>query len=88
MIEFINDLRARLANRVQLTTDGLRAYLTAVEATAQILIMRCLLNSTPMGIQARVMSASIALANVAITRKEKMIGDPDMTRVSTSHIEG
>jgi hypothetical protein len=29
---FIDDLRARLANRVQLTTDGLLAHLDAVEA--------------------------------------------------------
>jgi IS1 family transposase len=29
---FIDDLRARLANRVQLTSDGHRAYLEAVEA--------------------------------------------------------
>src|SRR5437016_12047038 len=29
---FMNDLAGRLANRVQLTTDGHRAYLTAVEA--------------------------------------------------------
>ena len=28
---FINDVKARLANRVQLTTDGLKAYLQAVE---------------------------------------------------------
>ena len=28
---FINDLAARLANRVQLTTDGHKAYLEAVE---------------------------------------------------------
>ncbi len=28
---FMKDLEGRLANRVQLTTDGLRAYLTAVE---------------------------------------------------------
>jgi IS1 family transposase len=28
---FIDDLKGRLANRVQLTTDGLRAYLEAVE---------------------------------------------------------
>src|SRR6266571_372802 len=28
---FMHDLKARLANRVQLTTDGHRAYLTAVE---------------------------------------------------------
>lgn len=29
--KFIDDLASRLANRVQLTTDGYRAYLTAVE---------------------------------------------------------
>jgi len=31
-ISFMGDLKARLANRVQLTTDGHRAYLTAVAA--------------------------------------------------------
>jgi IS1 family transposase len=31
-ISFMGDLKARLANRVQLTTDGHKAYLTAVEA--------------------------------------------------------
>lgn len=30
--EFMQDLASRLANRVQLTTDGLKAYLEAVEA--------------------------------------------------------
>ena len=30
-IEFMDDLRARLANRVQLTTDGHKSYLEAVE---------------------------------------------------------
>ena len=30
-LAFIDDLRQRLANRVQLTTDGLKAYLDAVE---------------------------------------------------------
>jgi IS1 family transposase len=31
-ITFAEDLAARLANRVQITTDGLRAYITAVES--------------------------------------------------------
>jgi IS1 family transposase len=31
-IEFMSDLRARLANKVQLTTDGHKAYLKAVDA--------------------------------------------------------
>src|SRR6185312_14684134 len=30
-LSFIDDLRGRLANRVQLTTDGLKSYLVAVE---------------------------------------------------------
>jgi IS1 family transposase len=30
-LEFMGDLRARLANKVQLTTDGHKAYLSAVE---------------------------------------------------------
>ncbi|MDD9996663.1 MAG: hypothetical protein OXQ89_02840 [Rhodospirillaceae bacterium] len=30
-IEFMDNLRKRLANRVQLTTDGHKAYLEAVE---------------------------------------------------------
>ena len=30
-ISFMDDLRSRLANRVQLTTDGHKAYLEAVE---------------------------------------------------------
>ena len=30
-IEFMDDLRSRLANRVQITTDGHRAYLEAIE---------------------------------------------------------
>ena len=31
--EFLRDLRSRLAQRMQLTTDGHRAYLSAVKAT-------------------------------------------------------
>jgi hypothetical protein len=31
--EFIEDLKGRLASRVQLISDGLRAYLEAVEST-------------------------------------------------------
>jgi hypothetical protein len=31
-MEFIDDLASRLANRVQLTTDGHKAYLYAVDA--------------------------------------------------------
>ena len=32
-LKLMDDLRSRLSNRVQLTTDGRRAYLDAVEST-------------------------------------------------------
>lgn len=39
---FIQDLSKRLANHVQLTTDGYRAYLTAVEDNLEAMsITRC-----------------------------------------------
>ena len=38
---FIGDLQARLANRVQLTTDGHKAYLTAVEDAISMPTTRC-----------------------------------------------
>ena len=34
-IEFMDDLRGRLANCVQLTTDGHNAYLEAVEGASE-----------------------------------------------------
>jgi IS1 family transposase len=40
-LALMDDLRARLANRVQLTTDGHRAYLEAVEPLGPISITVC-----------------------------------------------
>jgi len=40
-ISFMGDLKARLANRVQLTTDGHKAYLKAVAAVDSTLITQC-----------------------------------------------
>ena len=36
-ISFMDDLRSRLANRVQLTTDGHKAYLEAVEGPSVVM---------------------------------------------------
>jgi IS1 family transposase len=83
---FIDDLRARLANRVQLTSDGHKAYLEAVEAAfgadidyAQLVKIY---GSAPESAKGRYSPAECTGA-----RKEKIEGNPDPAHVSTSYVE-
>lgn len=85
-IEFMDDLRSRLANRVQLTTDGHRAYLEAVEGSfggdvdyAQLVK---LYGAAPEAFKGRYSPAECIGA-----RKRTVEGNPDMSAVSTSHVE-
>ena len=84
-IEFMDDLRKRLANRVQLTTDGHKAYLEAVEGAfgddvdfAQLVK---LYGDAPEG-QRRYSPAECVGA-----RKRRVTGSPVRADVSTSHVE-
>lgn len=82
---FVNDLAKRLANRIQLTSDGLNVYLAAVEKAfhgqvdyAQLVK---LYNETSEG-QKRYSPAE------CIGCKPQVIdGDPDPAHVSTSYVE-
>jgi len=81
---FMDDLRSRLANRVQLTSDGHRAYLEAVEGAfgadidyAQLIK---LFGAAPEGAKAR-----YSPAECIGVRKERIEGNPDPKHVSTSH---
>jgi IS1 family transposase len=85
-LEFIDDLRARLANRVQLTTDGLGAYLSAVEESfgedidyAQLVK---LYGEAPGGSERR-----YSPMECVGTRIKRVAGDPDGAHVSTSYVE-
>lgn len=85
-IEFMDDLRARLANRVQLTTDGHKAYLEAVEGAfggdvdyAQLVKIY---GAGPEGPQRRYSPADCLGA-----RKNTVEGRPDVDHISTSHVE-
>ncbi len=82
---FIDDLRSRLANRVQLTTDGHKAYLQAVEEAfgtevdyAQLVK---LYGETPDA------EKRYSPAECIGTRKDKITGNPDRKHVSTSYVE-
>jgi IS1 family transposase len=85
-MEFIDDLASRLANRVQLTTDGHKAYLYAVDAAfggevdfAQLVK---LYGASPESAKGR-----YSPAECTGIVKTRVIGDPDMKHVSTSYAE-
>ena len=84
-IELMDDLRSRLANRVQLSTDGHRAYLEAVEGAfgadidyAQVIKMY---GATPSP------AGRYSPAECTGIRKVRIEGNPDIKLVSTSFVE-
>ena len=85
-IELMDDLRSRLANRVQLTTDGHRAYLEAVEGAfggdvdyAQLVKIY---GPTQEANQGRYSPAACLGAT-----KTLVVGNPDHASISTSFVE-
>ena len=81
----MRDLAFRLSNRVQLTTDGHRAYLEAVEGAFGSEIdysMLVKLYSAPNPEEVR-----YSPGECCGTREAKITGNPDPKRVSTSFVE-
>jgi IS1 family transposase len=81
----MDDLRSRLAIRVQLTTDGHRAYLEAVEGTfggdIDYAMLVKLYGPSPEGQRRYSPAECIGI------RKTRIEGDPDPAHVSTSYTE-
>ncbi len=83
--DFIADLSERLANRVQLTTDGLKMYLTAVEQAFGGEVdyaMLVKLYGSEAGEEKRY-SPAVCLA----AEKTPIMGRPDPKHISTSFVE-
>lgn len=82
---FIHDLKARLANRVQLTTDGHKAYLSAVEdafgAEVDYAMLVKIYGAAPEGPQRYSPAQCMGAQKAVIT------GAPDFKHVSTSYAE-
>lgn len=85
-LALMDDLRGRLANRVQLTTDGHKAYLEAVEGAfggdidfAQLVK---LYGDMPQAAKGR-----YSPAECTGIKKNRIEGNPDMAHVSTSYVE-
>lgn len=82
---FMQDLAGRLASRVQLTTDGYKPYLNAVEgafAGGVDFAMLIKLYGTDGSTEKR-----YSPSEFAGTMKRRITGKPDVTQVSTSFVE-
>ncbi len=83
----MDDLRARLANRVQLTTDGHKAYLEAVEGAFGADIDFAQLVKLYGGAEGAGPEKRYSPAECTGIRKRRVEGNPDIAHVSTSHVE-
>jgi IS1 family transposase len=86
---FIRDLASRLSTRVQLTTDGHKVYLEAVEGAFGNAIDYAMLVKMYEGDSGKNAPAQTRYSPAACTgaQKQKITGNPDMAYVSTSYVE-
>ena len=84
---FMHDVAGRLANRVQLTTDGHRPYLTAVEDAFGCDIDYATLQKIYGVAPTDNAEIRYSPAQCMGARKAVISGNPDFRHVSTSHVE-
>ncbi len=82
--EFIDDVAGRLTNRVQLTTDGLKFYVNAVEDSFG--------KDIDYGILRKIYGAEYIDSRASVVKcigakKKKITGKPDWDHISTSYVE-
>jgi IS1 family transposase len=83
---FMKDVANRLANRVQLTTDGLRAYLEAVDNAFDFKVDYAQLVKL-YGQDSLKGEKKYSPAECIGCKKNKVVGNPDPNHISTSYIE-
>ena len=86
-MEFMDDLRPRLANRVQLTSDGHKAYLEAVEGAFGGDVDYAQLVKLYGPTEGQGNEKRYSPATCTGIRKRKVEGSPDPKDVSTSYVE-
>lgn len=85
-IEFMDDLASRLADRVQLSSDGHKPYLEAVEGAfgghIDYAVIQKIYGTAPEAVRGRY-SPAVCTG----VKKERIEGNPDPKHVSTSYVE-
>ena len=81
---FIDDLKSRLANRVQLTTDGLKVYLDAVEGAFGSEVDYAMLVKL---YESNQEETRYSPAECVSCERKAIMGNPDHNHISTSYVE-
>lgn len=85
--DFMQDLASRLANRVQLTTDGHKAYVAAVEDAFGSNIDYAMLVKLYGGENSNGPERKYSPAECTGAKKVELMGNPDFKHISTSFVE-
>ena len=84
---FVKDVASRLTNRVQISSDALRAYVEAVEQAFGADVDFAQIVKTYTTDQSVVPERRFSAPDFVISEKKSVTGFPDMAMVSTSHVE-
>jgi IS1 family transposase len=85
--ELAADLRARILNRPQITTDALSAYLDAIEAAFGIDCDYAMLQKDYASVPGNDAAHRYSPGAIIGVKKRVLIGNPDQTKISTSFVE-
>lgn len=85
--EFVQDVASRMRNRVQISSDALRAYVEAVEHSFGADVDYGQIVKVYVHDEAQHPERKYSAPHFASAVRRPLVGDPDMELVSTSHIE-
>lgn len=84
---FVSDVASRMRNRVQISSDALRAYVDAIEMAFGANVDFAQIIKTYVTDDSHIPERRFSAPEIVITEKKSVTGFPDMALASTSHIE-
>lgn len=84
---FVQDVASRMKNRVQISTDGLRAYVEAIEKTYGADVDFAQIVKTYTHDVDALPNRRYSAPEIVSTEKKIFSGSPDIDRISTSYVE-
>jgi IS1 family transposase len=84
---FVADLAGRLRNRVQISTDGLAAYVGAIDDAFGIAVDYAQIIKTYVQDESKHPERKYSAPRITTSEKCVVVGNPDMGHASTSYIE-
>jgi IS1 family transposase len=84
---FVSDVASRVRNRVQISSDALRAYVDAIEMNFGADVDFAQIVKTYITDDSHVPERRFSAPEIVVTEKKAISGFPDLHKASTSHIE-